>query len=233
MAQRQENQTTIQHLLLDLDGTLLDSKEGIFRCINHALVELGSHERAESELIGMIGPPLYLGFPQLLGTAESSLIERAISLYRERYRDVGIFEAQLFPGIASMVAELSALGYDLFVVTAKPKPYADQLVAHFGLDNLFHHVYGPEFSDLRDGKAHLIRDAIDQYQLEVSGMLMVGDRDRDVLSAKEHGVRSAGALWGYGSAAELSGCGADNLVSSPEELMELVMSTGASRGSGV
>ena len=211
-----------RNVLLDLDGTLLDSKPGIIRCVNHALVELGIEARDETELVGMIGPPLHLGFPRFLGTEDRSVIATAVKVYRQRYHDVGIYECELFPGVAEMVAKLRAMGHSLYVVTAKPKPYADRLVRHFDLLSHFQGVYAPTFEDKRDGKAHLIQDLLGSESVDPTSAVMVGDRDRDVLSAKETRVSSIAVLWGYGGYEELAGCEPNHLVTSPAELLDLL-----------
>lgn len=212
------------HVLLDLDGTVLDSKPGVIRCVNHALNALGAPTRDESELVVMIGPPLHLGFPQFLGTDDEQVVAAAIAAYRERYQDVGIFEANLFPGVREMIQKLGSDGYHLSLVTAKPEPYAVRLVEHFELQNQLRGVYAPSLDDKRDGKSHLIQRLLENEGLPPSGAIMVGDRNRDIDSANRVGVRSVGVLWGYGSREELMGCEPTGLVETPQELVTWIQS---------
>jgi phosphoglycolate phosphatase len=70
------------HLLLDLDGTLTDSRDGIVRCISHALAKLGRPAPAASDLERYIGPPLARTFRTLLDSPDERRIELAVDAYR-------------------------------------------------------------------------------------------------------------------------------------------------------
>jgi phosphoglycolate phosphatase len=208
-----------KNLLFDLDGTLLDSQVGILRCVNYALEQVGADRRDPSDLLPMIGPPLHLGFLKFL--PDNSLVDAAVIHYRERYQKTGIFECELFPAIKDVLSLLDSRGYRLFLVTAKPMPYAEQLIAHFSLNDRIGGVYAPRFGEERDGKSHLIEQCLEREKLERSESVMVGDRDRDVLAAQATGVASIGALWGYGSPGELADCEPNHLASKPEELVDI------------
>ena len=71
-------------------------------------------------------------------------------------------------------------------------------------------------------KADVIRHLIDKLGAEdKSSVLMIGDRDQDIDGAKANGLQSAGVLWGYGSKAELMNAGADYLVSTPLDIVNI------------
>jgi phosphoglycolate phosphatase len=112
------------NLLFDLDGTLTDPEEGITGCIAHASEALGVPAPNRTFLRRFIGPPLRESFASLLGTNEQSRIERAVSLYRERFADVGIYENEVYPGTADALRNLVAAGHCLYVATSKPHDYA-------------------------------------------------------------------------------------------------------------
>ena len=211
-----------KNLFLDLDGTLVDSKIGITRCVNHALEKLGHRARDEQDLIGMIGPPLSKGFPPLLGTDDETLIAEAIALYRERYDEIGIFESELFDGIAEVLELLNSRGCRMYLVTAKPEPYAVRILAHFAIDHLFGGVFAPTLQDRQDGKGHLIRRLLASDSLDHRESAMIGDRDRDIWAGRENSVTTVGVLWGYGSREELTASGADLLADSPANLLDVV-----------
>jgi phosphoglycolate phosphatase len=120
-------------LLFDLDGTLTDSRIGIVRCFAHALQQIG-RPSADLPLLVCIGPPLPVAFQMLLGSEEPALIERAISVYRERFERIGMFENALFPDVMEGLTAMQQQGHRMRVVTAKPQPYALKILKHFQID---------------------------------------------------------------------------------------------------
>ena len=122
-------------IYFDLDGTLTDPKPGITRSIQYALRKLDRPAPSEDELTWCIGPPLRASLKKLLGTDE--LADRAVSLYRERFGDIGIFENEVYPGIEGTLSALARPGRRLFVATSKPLVYAERIIDHFKLTAYF------------------------------------------------------------------------------------------------
>jgi len=205
-------------LLVDLDGTLTDNFEGISRSILHALSCLGAAAPAPEALRSCVGPPLRATFGRLLATGDRALIERAITHYRSRYAETGWRENALYPGVADVVRDLAASGATLVLCTSKPLPYAQRIVAHFGLSPHFAAVHGADLDGALDDKAALVARLLDREALDPGRCTMIGDREHDVRAAHAHGIRAVGVLWGYGSRDELVRAGADALVENPAEL---------------
>ena len=207
------------HLFFDLDGTLVDSRPGILASMRHALTLLGREVPSDETLSRFIGPPTHEAFRELLGSSDSEFVSRTIDIYRQRYAKLGLFEASVFPGISQGLRTLHAADYRLFVVTSKPRVYASTIIDHFELRQYFSQVYGSELNGERSNKGELIAHVLDSEGISAASAWMIGDRLHDVLGAKQNGVRSAGALWGYGSAEELSEAGADTLFQAMPELV--------------
>jgi len=203
-------------LLVDLDGTLTDNFVGIARSIRHALVALGAPEPAPAALQPCIGPPLRASFARLLASDDPALIERAIALYRERYADVGWQENVVYAGIDAAFDGLAARGEALYLCTSKPAPYAERIVAHFGLRRFLDGVYGADLAGTLDDKAMLVAHLVAREGLDPAACTMIGDRVHDVRAAHANGVRAIGVLWGYGSRDEL--IAAEALVGSPDAI---------------
>lgn len=207
------------HLFFDLDGTLVDSRPGILASMRHALVILGREIPSDEALSRFIGPPTHEAFRDLLGSSDPEFVSSTIGIYRERYANLGLFEASVFPGISAGLLALRDADYRLFVVTSKPQVYANRIIDHFGLRQYFTQVYGSELTGERSNKGELIAHVLGSEGISPANAWMIGDRLHDVLGAKRNGVRSAGALWGYGSAEELSKAGADLLFQAMPELV--------------
>jgi phosphoglycolate phosphatase len=201
----------------DLDGTLTDPKPGITRCIQYALERLGFPVPSQDDLVCCIGPPLHASMKKFVGTDE--LAHRAVELYRERFRDVGLFENEAYAGIEETLAKVAVGGRRLFVATSKPKVYADRIVEHFGLGGLFEHVFGSELDGTRTDKADLLAYALSAAKVDPARAIMIGDRSHDVVGARKNGMKAIGVLYGYGSLAELTDAGADHLCAAHPDLV--------------
>ena len=206
------------NVLLDLDGTLTDPKAGFVACIGHALERLGLPRAPEHELARYIGPPLEQSMATLLGPERAHELGAAVGLYRERYAVTGIFENEIYPGVADAVGELQSLGHRLFLATSKPEEFAVRILDHFGLRRFFSGVHGSRFDGTRADKGELIAWLLRQESIAPASAVMVGDRMHDVRGARANAVLPVGVLWGYGSRPELEGAGAALLVETPAQL---------------
>jgi phosphoglycolate phosphatase len=204
-------------IFFDLDGTLTDPKPGITRSIRYALQKMDQAEiPAEDELTWCIGPPLRASFVKMLGEDSA---DRAVSLYRERFSDIGLYENRVYDGIAEVLATLRASGHRLFVATSKAHIYADRIIDHFGLRPHFSYVFGAELDGTRADKSHLLEYALKQTATDPANSLMIGDRSHDMVGAGKNGIKGIGVLYGYGSRDELIGAGARHLCATPAEIL--------------
>jgi phosphoglycolate phosphatase len=209
-------------ILFDLDGTLTDPKVGITRSIQFALSALNCRVPEQDDLIWCIGPPLRQSFEQLLQTADAALVDRAITLYRDRFSTVGLFENALYPKIPYVLQTLHESGYRCFIATSKPQIFARRIIEHFQLTSWLDGIYGSELDGTRSDKGELIEHILQVEQLMPQKCLMVGDRSHDAIGAKRHGLTTIGVTYGYGTVAELVAHGVDCLVHKPEEIIALV-----------
>jgi phosphoglycolate phosphatase len=218
------------HVFFDLDGTLIDSREGIVGSIQYALHALGQPRRDPSWLERFIGPPLDGTFRQLLGTNDGERVRQAIAAYRVRFGASGIFENRVYDGIPEALRALGESGRSLFVVTSKPAVYARTIVDHHGLRRHFRGVYGAELDGERADKGILIRYVLGTEWLSPQEVVMVGDRAHDVVGARENGVASLAVRWGYASGDELESVGPDAIVDSVSELTAWLSGPGGCPG---
>lgn len=206
------------NILFDLDGTLTDSYQGITRSFCFAISALGRTAPPQEDLKWCIGPSPKDSFAKLLETDDEKLIGKALSLYRERFGSVGLFENEVYEGIPDALSTLLEKGHMLYVATAKPVVYAKQIIEHFDLERYFKTIHGSELDGTRSDKTSLISHILKIEGLTSSETLMVGDRKYDMLGAKANGVKGLGVLWGYGTQDELETSGAHTCIGHPREL---------------
>jgi phosphoglycolate phosphatase len=209
-------------VFLDLDGTLTDPKAGITRSIQYALEKLGTDAPPADELTWCIGPPLLQSFEKLLG--DPARAPRALELYRERFSEIGLYENHLYDGIPQMLEVLRSAGFALHVATSKPHVFAARITAHFGLDHWLDGVFGSELDGTRADKTSLLAHALTETGAKAAQAVMLGDREHDIIGARNNRIASVGALWGYGSEAELRTAGTERLAAGPEEAARLIAS---------
>ena len=203
-------------VLFDLDGTLTQSEEGIWKCARHALDKMGFPEPDAATLRKFIGPPLMWSFQNLAGMTEEQALQ-AQTIYRQRYNEVGLFENRVYPGIRYALRCLKKAGAHLGVVTGKPEKPTKRILEHFGLAPYFESVLCA--TDSKADKEQMIRDSLPEGSGEA---WMVGDRKFDMEGGRRAGIHTLGVTYGYGSEEELLASGAEKLARTPREIAELL-----------
>ena len=205
-------------MVFDLDGTLTDSAPGIMASSRYALETMGLPVPSETTLRSFLGPPLAESFMRYCGMSQDQAVE-ATGHYRERYLTIGWLENQVYPGIRPLLTALRQAGVRLSVATGKPQEASIKILKHFGLSGFFDSIIGPQANDYLASKRDLISQSLGGFH---GGAVMIGDRDIDIYGARLAGIDSIGAAYGYGSLEELRNAQPAAIVSSVDELYELL-----------
>ena len=215
-----------KYFLFDLDGTLTDPKEGITTCVQYALHSLGIEEPDLDRLESFIGPPLKDSFMEFYGMDEEQA-QAAVKKYRERFNDKGLYENEIYPGIAPMLQMLSEKGFRLAVASSKPTVFVEKILEHFGIRQYFKVVVGSELDGSRTSKDQVVMEALRQLfgakPILYHEVYMIGDRRFDVEGARAMKGESVGVTYGYGGMEELREAHAGYIVESVEELREFLL----------
>lgn len=203
--------------LIDLDGTLIDSRPGIAASCEAALRALGHAPDPAFDVTPLIGPPLPQVIARLLARYGDDRVEAGMAAYRAHYGEIGLYMATVYPGIPEALRTLSGQAR-CFVVTSKRKDFAARIVAALEFAGAISGVFGTEPDGSMDDKARLIATVLSSERLDANNTAMVGDRSHDMIGARANGLRAIGVLWGYGSREELQAAGADRLLATPDEL---------------
>lgn len=213
------------YILFDLDGTLTDSKEGIFNCLRYAFAKMGVEAPTESTLMKFIGPPLQQSFVDFCGFTEEQA-HQGIVFFRERYAPIGKFENAAAPGLPELCARLKEKGFHLALASSKPEEMCVPICEKFGYAPSLETIVGsPPVGDWE--KADVIREALRRLGLTEADrdkVLMVGDRKFDVLGAREVGIDCVGVeFFGYAAPDELKEAGAVAVVQTVEALEDFIL----------
>lgn len=212
-----------EYILFDLDGTLTDPKEGITKSVAYALESFGIHVEDLDSLCKFIGPPLKESF-MVYYELDDAQGDQAVEKYRERFAVTGLFENKVYPGIREMLELLKEQGKTLLVATSKPSIYARQILEHFDLMKYFTFLSGSELDGTRVDKAEVITYALQENKIQdLSKVIMIGDREHDIIGANKNGIDSVGVLYGYGCREEFEKNHASYVAKQVEELKEILL----------
>ena len=218
-----------KYLLFDLDGTITKSEKGIFNCIKYALDWAGIPYPEYSVFRSFIGPSLYDSFVREFGMDDAKAKEM-VAKYRERYNVVGLFEAEVYEGVADTLCALKEKGCILSVATSKPTEPTLRILEKFGVGKYFDVVVGSNPDGTGSDKKHIISQVLESLKkdhgltedmIKSNQVVMIGDRRYDIEGGKACGLQTIGVLYGYGSREEFEAAGADNIVETPEEIVNL------------
>ena len=208
--------TDLAAVIFDIDGTLLDSADGIVAGFRHALTSVGIAAPDDAALRSDLGPPIDDYFTSL-GLADDQLAQ-AVLAYRTYYWAEGLHQAAAYAGVQELLDALSTRQVPLGTATAKRTDTAEAILAAHGLDGHFAVINGTD--ETRTTKTETVADTLVQLgSPDPVRVAMVGDRHSDIVAARACGVFAVGVTWGYGPIDELRDAGADALVDSPAELL--------------
>ncbi|AGZ23615.1 TPA: HAD family hydrolase [Streptococcus suis] len=213
-----------QTILFDLDGTLTDSGQGILNSVAYALEKMGIEEPDTANLNRFIGPPLYESFSRFYQLSPEDT-QSAVDAFRVYFKEKGMFENQLYPGIIPLLEELRTAGKTLVIATSKPEIFAKQILEHFGIAHYFDVIAGASLDSSRISKADVIGYAINQLEAFPKHAVMIGDREHDIEGARMHQLPAIGVLYGYGNKQEFEKAGATMIVETVQDLKRVLLTT--------
>ena len=209
-------------LLLDLDGTLSDSRPGIEASFRHTLRELGHDPDHAGDLTWAVGPPIAVSLARILDPFGDKRVVEALTIYRAQYSAVGLYDCTVYPGIVSMLDTLQSAGVTMCIATSKRRDFAERVIDYLGLRHYVRGIYGALPGGGLEQKRDLLAHILATEQFTAASCTMLGDRLHDIEAARANALRSIGALWGYGGLAELETAGAGEIASVPADVIQMV-----------
>lgn len=210
-----------QTVLFDLDGTLIESAPGIFACARIVMQEMGMPLLSDEEMRPLVGPPLAVGFAEVLHMPEES-IPAATARYRLLAKTEGLDVIHPYAGVIEMLKQLKERGATVCVVTSKITPTAKEHIAYYGIAPYVDHVWGGVPGGTAD-KTELLQGAVDALAEKRGSIVMIGDRKFDIEAANNVGIPSVGVLYGYGSEEEIALSRPTHTAKTVEDLASLLM----------
>ncbi len=208
-----------QNVLMDFDGTVARSGDGIINGVKYACTQMGYTEGSPWEdWRRYIGPTVYRFTTDILGLSEEGR-DQFMALYTDYYKRQGIYEGPLYPGMGELIAGLRAAGAKVYVCSSKPEELTLLCIDYLKLafDGVGAMLPG------RVKKNEVMDWCVREFSIDPAVSAMVGDRDSDVLAGKQHGMAGIGVSYGYGTEEELREAGADFIAHTVEELKNYLL----------
>jgi phosphoglycolate phosphatase len=188
-------------IIFDLDGTLLDSIEGICFSINEAISFLYPGQRVE---INELKPLMGLSIDAIIRELKPELNEKEISLFMIKFREVydqkGWQIGKLYDHVEDTLKILQKNRVNLLLATNKPSYATNKILDYYGMSEYLVDTMTPDhISGLRLSKREMINKLVAKRSLILKGTLFVGDTISDAKASQDNGIEFAMALYGYGS----------------------------------
>lgn len=207
-------------LLFDLDGTLVDSIELIFRSMRHAFHGHTGHVPSDEEWRALIGRPLVDSFREFVGEAPE--VERLIGRYREYQLEHHDRLVRPYEGVVAAIRGFAIAGHPMALVTSKADWLAKRALVHVGLDDIISVVVGCDSCTRHKPHPEPVERALALLRSAATDAIFVGDSPHDVESGRAAGVYTIGVTWGAFTRDEMARAGADLVIHEVEALAGVV-----------
>lgn len=183
--------------VFDVDGTLLDTTEGVVSAVKYTIDKMGFEPLSENKLLEFIGPPIQDSFAKAYGL-DGEILQDIATCFRNRYKDYDLLKAKPYDGIYDVFDKLLDNGVKLAVATYKRQDYAETILKHFGFDKYTNILYGADHEN-KLKKVDIIKKCMDDLGVtDYTRAVMIGDSDNDAIGAKQIGMDFIAVTYGFG-----------------------------------
>jgi phosphoglycolate phosphatase len=212
--------TAFRHLVFDLDGTLVDTKDDLADAVNVALRALGLPAEDPRTLWSYVGHGARVLLQRALGPEREHLLAPGLDVFMPWYRAHLLDRSTVYDGLADVIEALARDGVVFSVLTNKPEDMSRAIVDGLGLGVRFPRLVGGDTLPVRKPDPRGLLALVEHAGVPAAGTLMVGDSSIDVATGKNAGIATCGVLWGF-SGPSVRESGADVLIAAPEDLLPI------------
>lgn len=212
----------INTIIFDLDGTLLNTLEGLKNSTNFALKKFNCPEITLEQTRSFVGNGVRKLIERAIPNGEKNPdFEKCLNTFKEHYSKTMYQKTVAYEGIEDMLTELKKRGIKTGVVSNKFDTAVKELCKNY-FDGLIIVAIG-ESPDVRKKPApDSVLKAMEILGAKPENTLYVGDSDVDIQTAKNTNLKSVGVTWGFRDRELLEEEGADFIINTPCELLELI-----------
>lgn len=205
--------------VFDVDGTLLNTTEGVLSSVKYTIEKFGFEPLSQEKLRKFIGPPIQNSFAGAYGLS-GDILQDIAGVFRNRYKDVDLFKAEPYEGIYDAMQWLLDNNVKIAIATYKRQDYAEKILKNFGFDKYTDIMYGADHENKLKKRDIIEKCIADSGITDYSKVVMIGDSDNDAIGAREIGVNFIAVTYGFGfdSAEDAMNFPNVGIASSPDEL---------------
>jgi phosphoglycolate phosphatase len=209
--------------LFDLDGTLIDSREDISRCLNAVLARLKLPAMTTDKVLRYVGDGIEMLIRGALRVStgiepDEDQIAAGIRFMLDEYATQLVVHSSLYPGVRETLASLGDARFA--VISNKNEDLSRRILAEFGLADQFCIILGGNSLPRRKPDPEPLREAMLRCGATPGETVMVGDSPTDILAGKAAGVITCGVTYGFRTREDLQAAGADIIVDSFPDLLK-------------
>lgn len=186
----------IKNVIFDLDGTLLDTSEGVIESAKYAAKQMGYNELDYQTMLTFVGPPIQNSFKKHYGCTEEEA-QRAANIFRDYYKNEALLLAKPYDGIYDLCELLKSKGIKMAVATYKREDYALTLLKHFGFDKYCNPMHGADNNNILK-KEDIVRMCQQEMCANEEDCVLVGDTDNDAKGAANANIQFIAVTYGFG-----------------------------------
>lgn len=211
-------------LIFDLDGTLADTMPSILHAVNLTMKHFGYPEKTYDDVRRAIGNGAYKLIERVIPAeiaADKNAVLEALEYYERMYDETYIEADRCYDGMSQTLCELKRRGYTIAVLSNKQDEYVKPIVERITEKGTVSLAIGQRDGYPRKPDPTVPYIIVGELGYTTENSVFIGDSDVDVITAKNAGMMSVGCAWGYRERELLMENGADIIIDTPEELLNI------------
>jgi phosphoglycolate phosphatase len=214
-------------VLIDVDGTLVDSVPDLAYCVDAMMSELGMPERGEKRVRHWVGNGVERLVKralvnQLDGEPDEALFSKALPVFEALYRDNTSKRSRLYQGVKEALDFLKTTGVRLGCVTNKARQFTLPLLQDLGVHDYFEIIICGDMVERKKPDPMPLLQAAEQLETEPRASMMLGDSMSDVNAARAAGFQIVCMSYGYNHGEDIRDYDPDAVVDSMAEVKDIV-----------
>jgi phosphoglycolate phosphatase len=207
-------------IFFDVDGTLVDSREGIAAAMNHVLRELGRKQKPVWLIASYVGTGVRDLVDKSLDDGKSALVEKAVSLFSDYYLKHPTDRSRLYPHVKETLEYFKRKRK--FIVTNRYEKFAEATLKGFGIRKYFEAIIGGDDENCLKPSACILDSILIKSKLAKDRVIIVGDMTIDVETGRNSGVKTCWVTYGLGKRKDVEPMKPDYIIDDMAELKSII-----------
>jgi len=211
---------SVDLIIFDFDGTLVDSRADIVNSVNKMLSSLGFAQKSPEEVAGFIGTGLKQLIIDVLGTAKTPKLSEAIKLYKDIYRRHMFDNTTVYPGTADVLEYFK--DKKKTIISNKSAEFIELSLKKFKIEKFFIKISGGDDDNCRKPSACPIINVMKELKAKQRETIIIGDSSLDIQTGINAGILTCGATYGIGKKEDILALKPDFIIDKISKLKDIL-----------